>query len=461
MKPLSVTLTLLLYCLLSQAQQSSLDQYIQRALSSNIALQQRNLSYQKSLEALKEAKGMFFPSFSVEARYSVARGGRAFEIPVGDLMNPVYDNLNLINSLGAAANPDYPTIPEYPQIQNEQINFLRETEQETFVRMVMPVFNAAIIANHRIQQNLNQAELISVDRYKRELVKEVKTGYYQYLQALQGRALFEETLLLVEENLETTRSLERNHKVTVDAVYSAEAQVEMVKQQLTAAVKDEKVAKAYFNFLLNKDLETEIEIPSDIEIIPNALNLEAARQQALNKREELLEIEYFHAATDQELKLNKQNRLPKLNLVADYGVQGTGYNIDSEADFALGSIVMSWNFLDFTNKAKVQQAALAKLEIEQQRAEATQQIELQVIQSYYEMEAALKNIEAAKAESKSSDQAFKLIRKKYQQGQVNLVTFTEARTTKTNAAQQLIIAQYNFLSKQAHFEWVTASYSFN
>jgi outer membrane protein len=119
--------------------QQVLDQYIREALQSNIALQRQELSYAKSLEALKEAKANFLPTLSMNARYSVARGGRAFTIPIGDLMNPVYSNLNLINSLNQSTTPDYPTIGEYPQIENEQVNFLRETEQETFFRMVWPV----------------------------------------------------------------------------------------------------------------------------------------------------------------------------------------------------------------------------------------------------------------------------------------------------------------------------------
>ena len=149
------------------AQEAPLQQYLNTALESNIALQQKQLSYEKSLAALQEAKGLFFPRLSVQARYSVARGGRSFTIPVGDLVNPIYQNLNQLNSLAQQAYPDYPTIPEYPMIGNVEENFLRETEQETVVRVQMPVFNNSILYNHRIRQNLSEAEKISVDIYKR------------------------------------------------------------------------------------------------------------------------------------------------------------------------------------------------------------------------------------------------------------------------------------------------------
>ena len=109
-----------------QAQNSPLDGYIKEALKNNLALKQQQLSYKSSLQALEEAKALFLPTFSVEARYSMARGGRIIDIPTGDLVNPVYDNLNLLNRISEANIPNYPNIPVYPSIENQQTRFLRE-----------------------------------------------------------------------------------------------------------------------------------------------------------------------------------------------------------------------------------------------------------------------------------------------------------------------------------------------
>ena len=71
---------------------------------------------------------------------------------------------------------------------------MRETEHETKIRMILPVFNKAIIQNHRIQGNVVEMDKISIEVYKQELVKEVKTAYFNYLMASEGQALFENTL---------------------------------------------------------------------------------------------------------------------------------------------------------------------------------------------------------------------------------------------------------------------------
>ena len=457
MRPLILFLTLFSYATLMG--QSQIDQYIDQALGSNIVLQEKNLSYEKSMAALKEAKAMFLPTLSFEARYSVARGGRAFVFPIGDLMNPVYDNLNLVNSLGRSANPDYPVIPEYPQIENEEVNFLREREQETKLRVIWPVFNSAILQNNKIQQSLVEAEKMNVNIYQRELVKEVKVAYFNYAKAVQGVQLFENTLELVEENLRTTESLERNHKVTKDAVFSAQAEVKSIEQQLAEAQRNEKVAKAYFNFLLNRDYNEAIELETSYTDQLAAISVDEARKLALNKREEFNQLNYYLSASDNTIQLNKGNMLPQVNLVGDYGIQGTEYSFTSEDDFAMGSVILSWNILDFSNKSKVQQAKIAKMEVAKKKENAQQQIGLQVVSAFYDVEAATKSIDFAKAELDAAKSAFRLMQKRYAQGQANLVEFKNARTQLTNAEQKLIIARFDYEVKLAELERATASYN--
>lgn len=453
-------LALCLFSVLAGAQDTPLKGYIHTALESNIALQRQGLSYEKSLAAMEEAKAMFFPRLSIQARYSVARGGRAFIIPIGDLVNPVYQNLNQLNSLAQAAYPDYPTVPEYPMLSNVEENFLRETEQETVLRLQMPIFNQAILQNQHIRRNLAEAEKISVDIYRRELAKEVKVAYFNYAQAQQGVGILENALALVQENLRTSESLYNNHKVTLDVVYSARAEVEGVEQQLAEAVKNEKTAKAYFNFLLNRNYEEEIEVMPEEALSRPAVSLEEARRLALQQREEFQQMNYYLAAQGRQIQLSKGAYLPQLNLQADYGIQGTRYEVNDGADFFLGSVVMSWNLFDRTTKARVQQARIEKMETASRKAELQQQVGLQVVNAFYELEAAQQRIQKAEAEVEAARQAFRLMNKKYSQGQANLVEFTNARTQLTNAEQNRSIARYDYQAKLAEFERVTASYRF-
>lgn len=439
------------------AQDDPLQQYIQTALESNIALKQQELSYAKSLAALQEAKALFFPTLSLEARYSRAAGGRMIDIPVGDLVNPVYENLNLINSLASQLNADYPQIPEYPSIENVAEPFLRPEEHETKLRLLFPIFNAAILHNHQIKKDLTAAERISVDIYKRTLIQEVQEGYYNYLKAREAEQIYQEAKALVEENLRTNESLFTYHKVTKDAVYAAEAEVSAIQQELAEAKARKELAKAYFNFLLNRPSDAAIEW-IDSAALPVQINkLEQMQAQASSHREELQQLDVYLLAADDKIKLNRGNYLPTLNLAGDYGFQGVEYSFTDEDDFAMGSLVLSWKLFDHTTKSKVQQAQIERDQLLMRKLEAERQIELQVIQAYYELQAGLERLEAAESQVRSAEQAFQLVRKKYEQGQANLVTFTDARTRYTNAQQQQNIAKYDYLIRLAALDRATAA----
>ena len=71
--------------------------------------------------------------------------------------------------------------------------------------------------------------------------------------------------------------------------------------------------------------------------------------------------------------------------------------------------------------------------------------------AFYELETAQKTIELAEAQKEAAKKAFRLVNKKYQQGQANLVQFTDARTRLTNSEQQLIIAKYDYQIQLAEF----------
>ncbi|MEM6722478.1 MAG: TolC family protein [Bacteroidota bacterium] len=442
-------------------ERSVLDQYIQEALSSNISLKEKKLSYERSLSALREARSMFFPEVRLQARYSVARGGRAFELPIGDLMNPVYDNLNLVNQLNAVTIPDYPEIPNYPSIQNEQINFLRPTEQETFIRLNMPVFNALIQKNHQLRKNLTEVDKISIDIYKQELIREVRTAFYNYQKALQAIDIYQNAAQLVAENLRTSESLYKNEMATIDVVYAAQAEVKRVAQQAAEAEKQEAIAKAYFNFLLNRRYDSAI-TPQPLNKLETEgiMSLDQAQGMALQYRQELKQMDQVLRVRESQQNLAKADRMPQLNLQADYGVQGNGYNLDRDSDYGIASAVLSVPLFQPKTKHKVQQAKIDQQIALQQQENLRQQIGLQVVEAYYDLQAAMKNVDLAKSEVESTHKAYRLVNTKFKNNLANNVELVDARTRKTNAQENLLIARFDYNVKLAALQYTIGQHQF-
>jgi outer membrane protein TolC len=430
------------------AQNNVLEKYIQEGLQSNLTLKQKQSSYEKSIQVLKEAKGMFFPNLSFNARYSLADGGRIIDFPVGDMLNPVYSTLNQLTQTN-----------QFPQIENESIPFLRPTEQETKLRLVQPLFNPQIYYNSKIKSELTNAEKADVESFKRQLVAEIKSAYFNFLKTIQILELASKTTDLLKENIRVNERLFANDKITIDNVYRSKAELSKLEQNIAEAVKFNKSSKAYFNFLLNKPLESDIEISDEIKFSFIETELQNSQENAINNREELYMLKSYEKANDYNLKLNKYNKTPRLTAVVDYGFQGEKYNFTSDDDFIMASFVLSWDlFKGFQNRAKIQQATIDKQIIETQYDEAENRVKLEVFNLYYEVEAVEKAIIAAQQEKLSASKSFEIINKKYNEGQASLIQFIDARTTMTSAEFNVIIATYDYKIKYAEFERAVCLY---
>lgn len=430
--------------------QDVIDRYIRQALDSNLALQQAEFSYEKSIASLREARGMFLPSASIEARYSRAEGGRIIDFPIGDLLNPIYQTLNLLSGI-----PAFPT-----DVPNEQFQFYREREHDTKVRVVQPVFQPKIYYNYKIQKYISNVEEASRDAYARQLVSEVKTAYYNYLTAIQVVELALRTQTVLEENLHVSQSLYDNQKATIDVVYRARTELSRLEQQQAEANKLYELSKAYFNFLLNRALET----PIDVQYVHTPENREPLtrdilEENALRQREELRQLTAAINAQRNGVKLNRASFLPALSVVFDYGYQGEEYKFNKDYDYWMASGVLSWNlFNGGQDRAKIQRAKLEQARLETQQMEVQKKIQLDVLRAYEDLRVVIQSIDAAQQALVSAEKSFDVVRKKYQQGMASQIEFLDAQNTYTQAELNTIIVNYDYFIKQAELEKTTAMY---
>ena len=123
---------------------------------------------------------------------------------------------------------------------------------------------------------------------------------------------------------------------------------------------------------------------------------------------------------------------------------------------------VAWNH-GYTSKDRLDRAykqfdryIFSKEIIDSKTEEVKKQIELQVINTMNELLTAEKGIMAAEARLKNAREGFRLVKRKYEEGESSLIEFIDARTTLTQAEENLIISKFSYLSCFAEFEKVTA-----
>lgn len=423
------------------AQSPVLEGYIQEGLKSNLQLQQEQLSYEKSVDNLGLARALFMPQVSAIANYTLAGGGRKIQFPVGDLLNPVYSTLNQLTNSSA-----------FPQIANVNEQFLPNNFHETKFRVVQPLFNPDIYFNYKAQKELITVQQAQKNAFQNELKFNITSAYYQYLQSEEALVILGKTKNLLQELLKVNTSLVANAKATKDVVLNTEYELSKLEQQIAENEKNNQVARAYFNFLLNRDLETSIVKDTAVmSTATNNVNLEQLTQEAISNRQEVKQLEGGLRANEQLVGLQKGNALwPKVNVVGDIGYQGFQYKFDQPQQFYLVQFGLSWDlFKGGEKKTRVQQARIDQSVLENKMQQLKKQIELQVIQSHYELETARQAYAASQSGVRSTERSFQIIRSKYSEGQAILLEYLDAQNKLTTARLTQSINHYELLRKEA------------
>jgi outer membrane protein len=448
-KPLGAApLTFLLFTLtlhFLSAQSPVLDAYIREGLAANLNLRNSELAVQQSAEQIRQAKGLMYPSVRFEASYTRAAGGRSIDIPVGDLMNPVYSTLNQLTQSN-----------QFPQIENVSEQFLPDGFHDTRFRVVQPLYNTDIRYNKRLREESAAIPRAAQEVQAVELRYDITKAYLQYLQTLEAARIYRSSKSVVEELHRVTQRLVANDKATPDATYNTEYELSKLETDIVRAEKNTALAGSYFNFLLQRDLE--MPLIADTLFFTAPLEpiepLDLCVQQAIANRKEPDQLGAAMQVNSTLLAMQESNRkMPTLALAFDAGAQGFGYKFNSEQWYALGALQLTWPiFSGYQKVAKEQETRLQGLELANQYELLRQQIRLQVTQAWQERYAAEKALEQAHKSVESTRSAFRIVQRKYEEQQAIQLELFDARNKYTTAQVALSIARLEAQVRQAELK---------
>lgn len=430
-----------------------LDDYIEQGLKSNLALQKMNLDLQKSIYALKEANGLFYPSITLNAQYILANGGRSIDLPIGDLLNPVYSSLNEITQQMSLPGG-------FPQIQNQKINFLPSKYQDTKVSIILPLINSEIYYNRKIKKEMISYSQAESNVYKRELIKEIKISYFRHLQALKVVEAYSNAKELVAEALRVSEKLVKNEMVGNEQLLRIKSEMSHIEAQYVKVVNDEKTASSYFNFLINTPLQTPVTIDSTLLNNQEVVLMPATNASNFQSREELLQIKSAEKATGLYLSMKRANWIPTISNITDLGYQGYEYKFNADQRYVMNVIDLRWNiFNGFQNRHKISEARLDQKIMETKLQETEIQLDLQQQIATNNLESSTKFEQANLSSFVSSKEYYKVMSRQFAEGQKSLLEIIDARNELTNSHINYVIAHFETLIKQAELERATASYN--
>jgi outer membrane protein len=441
-------------------QEQVLRDYIIQGLKENKVLRNKKLEDQKNLHKTREAFGKMLPQISASGHYNWNDGGREIHIPVGDIFTAyTKHNQQFYPDLGLpqSAQPGTGESTSSNGFENMSVPFLRSTDVVGFVRVEQALFYSGLLYNYKIQKFQKKISVLDERAYQNTLITEIKRAYFDYLRAIEIEKLFHETHLIIEENIRVNKRLFETTRVTIEKVYRAESDLAELNQQMADARKQKLVAQAYFNYLLNRPLETAI-IADDYYLNYEPLHNETILDiDEIEAREELLILKEKLKLTNSQIKLNRSSFLPIVSASYERGLQGTSlkYNAETadERDYSVISLNFRWLlFSGLQNHHRVQQAKISAMQSENQYDDLKQKLEVDLVNSFYDLEAAMAKMEAAAKQVISSREVFRTVTKKYENSMSSQLEYLDARSNMTSAGLSLIIDKYNYYSRQADYE---------
>lgn len=440
--------------------EEGLQRIVDEALEANLQLRASGATVEQRLAALQQARARYLPAIDFAARYSVADGGRTIDIPVGDLLNPVYETLDQM--LVAQGQP-----PQFPRVANQSIELLRNPEQETKILLQQPIYEPRLgpaVDASRAQVNRAEADLAAL---RSQVIRDVKQAYYGWLAADQAVAVLDATLEAARANLAANESLYRNGRVTRDLVYRAEADVLEIEQQRLATASRVRIARSYVNLLRNAPLaqpmpkanldEATIErFRARLVRTLAGRQLDSRQLQDLAglRRQELKSLDAAIAAGLAQQDLARAAFKPTLGLGAEAGIQGTEYGFEDEDRYVLAALVLRFNaFRGGADRAALDEARALTAQLRATRDLAGQQVRLEVQQALETFEVAEASLETASKRAEAASGAFAITSRKRDLGQINQAEFIDARRAYTDAALNVTRVRAEYLARLAELEF--------
>lgn len=416
----------------------SFEPLVKRAWDHNKMLKTKEFQLSSASFALKEAKSLYGPSVVFGAQYTLASGGRSIEIPVGNLLNPVYGTLNQLTQTNA-----------FPQIENVNEQFLPNNFYDARFRITQPIYYPDLAINKKLKSASITTKEIEIKAFKREISKEVMTAYFSVMASKKVVEIYEAADTLLSEAKRTTQSMIKNGIALPSSLSRIENQIAENFSQKVEASSNNTNAISYFKFI--SGLKTEEDIPElPLPELPILFDDKGVQREEIQQINQGIKM--------QSLLLEKENKyyVPKLGAQLDLGSQAFDFGFET---YALLGVNLEINIFDSKRNAYKKSGIKADLmALESQKHHAEDMISLQINMAKEKVVSAVEQANTYKFRISATDKIYQDVQKKYREGTSNYLDLIDAQTQVTHISLQYIIAQNNAWIKWAEYIYATASF---
>lgn len=440
----TLLITLSIYFANGFGQTPVLEMYLKSGLEGNKGLKQSAALLEKEKYGLQEANSLFLPTVEFSGSYLKSDGGRTIDLPLGDLMNPVYTTLNQLTGTNS-----------FPQIKNESVQLNPDNFYDAKFRVSVPLINNEIWYNRQVKSDLFDLQQADHELNRKIVVQQIKTRYFQFLQAEKGVSILENALDLVKENERVNESLVKNGLATPSVLTRAKSEVSKMTTSLQEAKNNLVNAHSAFNLTMGQSVDAPVQVDSSI--FNENLPFPDASSTGYTREE----IRKLKAVVEVKSNLNRLNStfwIPKLSAFADLGSQGENWKFNNKTRYTMAGLTLSWSLnTGLGNFWKIGQTSADAEAAGWQLADFSEQLDLETDMAIRNYRLAINQYRSRKTENDAAREYFTSMRKKYQAGSALYIELLDAQNQAVSAELQQAISYYQVLIRLAEVRRLTGS----
>ena len=296
----------------------------------------------------------------------------------------------------------------------------------------------------KADQDQQQSSFESLRALRETLAFEAGAGYLRLLAARSERKIAERSVETADEHYRHLQALGSSGLLTYDEVLKGRVHLEQARLMLSRSANAEKLARSELLLRIGVPLTSAAEFADSAGQIPQPLPSESRLDSALARRPELAAYDSRLASLESMAAGLASENKPVLRLFANGNVARPG--IDQFRNEWIGygraGIGMSWSFFDWGRK----DYAVAKLKAQWEETLANrrilgQQIALEVQQASLTAEEAGERISVAHSGLEAAEEQFRIVRSRFEQGQVTNTQFIDAEDAQTISAIEVTRAE--------------------
>jgi outer membrane protein len=281
-----------------------------------------------------------------------------------------------------------------------------------------PLFHGgSILANYRLEKmgvDLSKSDLETV---KRDIVLQVREEYYNILRAEKFLDVAKQAVKNFEAQLEVSKAFFDVGLIPKNDLLQSEVRLANGRQALVRVESDLALAKASFNILLRRDVNTPFQIVDILEFKPSPYRFEESLDEALKQRPEIKAANIQVNQAKEAVKIARSGFFPTIDFSANYNRLSDEIflngGLTSERRAATGLATMTfweWGRTAYNvgeSKVRVNQAEDAKDQLVEVIILEVKQNYINVLQSEKNVGVAEKSIEQAEENLRLNEERYK------------------------------------------------------